>query len=135
MEGSPLASQYVVARDHFQAVGAYMADFVAKGIAVTMFETESAFVEDDGLMGPASPEARVREFGRVSQAADEICLSCGWELKWFMVLVEFELDTLRKERYGTCHSNNCDKPADGDSHWCFECLHIEERLEREYYEG
>jgi hypothetical protein len=114
------ASDYTVARDHFQAMCAYNAHFVAEGIAVTMHEAEWAF---DGSAD------------RVTQTAEEICLACGWDLKMFMILVDTRLHELRIEKFGECASNNCEEPADGDSHWCFECLRIEERLEREYYEG
>lgn len=129
--GDFLQNEYRKALDHFYDQGAHMADSVAEGIAVAMFEVEKAPLAGD-LMGPASEEARIREHGRLAQAAEEICFSCDWNLEMFMQIIEGELILLRRKKHGVCESANCDEIADGDGHWCFDCLHIEEQLEREY---
>lgn len=80
-------SEYTVARDHFQAMCAYSAPYVAEGIAQVLVEIEKAPLAGD-LLGPSDEEARMREYGRVMQVADEICLAADWNAVHFQVLIE-----------------------------------------------
>ena len=79
--------EYIAARDHFQVGADLAAPHIAEGIAQVLVEVEKAPLAGD-LLGPTDETARVREFGRVMQVADEICESMGWDAVHFQVLIE-----------------------------------------------
>ena len=107
----------------------HLVSSMAKSIANAMFKVERTFPIEH-----SSEETQLLTEG-VRITAEEICSSNGWDLELFSMILKAEFEELRKAHYGVCASTRCGEAADGDNHLCFECLHIEERLEQEYYEG
>lgn len=89
--------EYMAARDHFHDNLEHMAPFVAEAIATTLVEIEKAPLAGD-LLGPSDEEARLREYGRVMQVADEICASTGWNAVQFQILIDFDQQVIREQR-------------------------------------